>query len=451
MAGTMPPDDRNGLDAAPSRAGIAAPAAVTPPAIVPPYVPGAGRGQGLAPWQRRNWRVGLLIWWRETDRVLLLLILALMGLGAVAVAAASPASARRLSTAAVKIDDLHFFMLHLRWQFFGLIAMFAASQLSREQARRFGILLGGAMLVALLLVPIIGTNVNGAKRWLNLGFSLQPSEFMKPAFAIMLAWILSWRGRDAHLPVMWICTALMALMAVLLMAQPDFGSTVLFGIVWFVLMFLAGLSLRWVAAVGALSVVVVAAAYVFYANARHRIDAFLSGGTAFDQVDLARHTLVSGGWTGTGLWLGTKKLGLPEAHTDYIFSVIGEEFGLLFCGVIVALYAIIVARVVWRLIGEDDLFTVLAATGLVAQLGGQAFINILVNLQLFPSKGMTLPLISYGGSSTLALCLGVGFLLAITRRNPYLGRDPYSRPAPRLSISSLPAPLHQVLQRVLAR
>jgi cell division protein FtsW len=169
-----------------------------------------------------------------------------------------------------------------------------------------------------------------------------------------------------------------------------------------------------------------AAAYMFYGNARNRIDAFLGGGTAYDQVDIAKHTLLAGGWTGTGLWLGTHKLSLPEAHTDYIFSVIGEEGGLIACAVIVLLYFAIIFRVLVRLVDEEDLFTVLAATGLVAQLGGQAFINILVNLQLFPSKGMTLPLISYGGSSTIALCLSVGFLLAITRRNPFLSRDPFA-------------------------
>jgi cell division protein FtsW len=178
--------------------------------------------------------------------------------------------------------------------------------------------------------------------------------------------------------------------------------------------------------VGAAGIGGVLAAYMFYDNARHRIDAFLGGGTAFDQVDLAERTLLSGGWTGTGLWLGTRKLGLPEAHTDYIFSVIGEEFGLLVCAVVVIVYLALIVRVLLRLVEEDDLFTVLAASGLIAQLGGQAFINILVNLQLFPSKGMTLPLISYGGSSTIALCLSVGFLLAITRRNPFLKRDPFT-------------------------
>src|SRR5207253_298016 len=140
--------------------------------------------------------------------------------------------------------------------------------------------------------------------------------------------------------------------------------------------------------------------------ATHRIDSFFSGGTAFDQVDLAQKTLLNGGWTGTGLWLGVKKMALPEAHTDYIFSVIGEEFGLIACAVIVLLYATIAARVLMRLQDEDDLFTILAAAGLTAQLVGQAFINIMVNLQLFPSKGMTLPLISYGGSSMIALCAG---------------------------------------------
>ncbi len=399
-----------------------------------PYVPGANRAAARP---RRTKRSEWAIWLREIDRVLLVLVLALMAIGTLAVAAASPASARRLSTARVRLDDLYFFFPHLRWQAFGLLTMLIASRLSRENARRAGIVLGFAMLGALALVPIMGSTVNGAKRWLNLGFSLQPSEFLKPAFAITLAWILSWRLRDPKLPVMMICFGIMVVVAALLMAQPDLGSTILFGCVWFVLMLLAGLSVRWIAGAGAASVLGLGAAYMFYANARHRIDAFLGGGTAFDQVDLARHTLVAGGWTGSGLWLGTKKLGLPEAHTDYIFSVIGEEFGLLMCGLVVVLYFAIIARVLVRLSDEEDLFSVFAATGLVAQLGGQAFINILVNLQLFPSKGMTLPLISYGGSSTIALCLNVGFLLAITRRNPYLKHAPFAKKGQVPTVMSL--------------
>ena len=387
----------------------------------PPYVPGGTRAAGQR--YRASRRSELAIWWREIDRVLLSIVLALMAIGTVAVAAASPASARRLSTAAVRLEDLHFFVLHLRWQLLGLMALFATSMLSRDAARRAGILIGSAMMLALVLVPIVGTEVNGARRWLNLGVSLQPSEFLKPAFAICLAWILSWKARDPQLPVLRISTAIMGMVAVLLMAQPDFGSTILFGGVWFVLLLLSGIPVKRIVMFLGLGVVGIVATYFLYDNARHRIDAFLGGGSAFDQVDLAQRTLLSGGWTGSGLWLGTRKLGLPEAHTDYIFSVIGEEFGLLACAVIVILYLAVVARVLLRLMEEEDLFATLAATGLVAQLGGQAFINILVNLQLFPSKGMTLPLISYGGSSTVALCIGVGFLLAITRRNPFLRRD----------------------------
>ena len=394
---------------------------------------GGVRVIGRANRYRRSRRSELVIWWREIDRVLLALVMLLVVIGAIAVAAASPASAHRLSTMQKSLGDLHFFWLHLRFVGIGLVAMFIASILPKETARRLAIILAAAMIVGLVLVPLIGTEVKGARRWLNVGISLQPSEFLKPGFAIALAWVLSWRVRDPRIPVLGLSMGLIALVFGLLMAQPDFGSAVLYLGVWFVMVCLSGLSSRKILAVLGGGPLVLGLAYLFYPNATHRIDAFLSGGSEFDQVDLAMRTLLNGGWGGTGLWLGTRKMALPEAHTDYIFSVIGEEFGLIMCGVIVLLYCAIVARVLLRLLDEDDLFTVLAAAGLTAQLAGQAFINILVNLQLFPSKGMTLPLISYGGSSTIALLLGVGFLLAITRRNPYLSRESFGsrdRPAP---------------------
>lgn len=393
----------------------------------PPVIPRGGASGNAAVRVQRNRRSDFLIWWREIDRVLLGLVLALMAIGTAAVAASSPASARRLSTASVRLDDLHFFSMHIRYQVLGLIAMFGASLLPKDWARRAGIVLCVAMLAALMLVPLVGFSVNGARRWLNLGMSLQPSEFLKPAFAIGMAWILSWRARDPNLPVIELCTGLMILIGGLLMLQPDFGSTILFGGVWFVMLLLSGISLKRIGAVIGGGLVLITLTYVFYENGRNRIDAFLGGGTAFDQVDLAQRTLLAGGWTGSGLWLGTRKLALPEAHTDYIFSVIGEEFGLIACAVIVLLYLALVGRVLIRLLEEEDLFTTLAAAGLIAQIGGQAFINLMVNLQLFPSKGMTLPLISYGGSSTIALCLGIGFLLSITRRNPFIKRERFSR------------------------
>jgi len=298
--------------------------------------------------------------------------------------------------------------------------MFGASLLSRQNARRFGVILGAAMLGLLFLVPFIGVEINGARRWISIGMQFQPSEFLKPAFAIVLAWILSWRMRDPNLPVLWISTGLTGLIGMLLMMQPNFGEFMLFAGVWMVMILLAGMPMKRLGAVIGAGLFVLTATYFLYDNARHRIDAFFGGGTAYDQVDLASRTLLAGGWTGAGYGLGLRKMSLPEAHTDYIFSVIGEEFGLIFCALIVLIYLGIIMRVLMRLFEEEDLFALLAGTGLVSLLGGQAFINILVNLQLFPSKGMTLPLVSYGGSSTIAVCMAVGLLIAITRRNPYL-------------------------------
>ena len=390
-----------------------------------PYIPRPGERSPPMPQFPRSRTRQLQIWWRVLDRPRLFLVLALMTLGAVSVAAASPASARRLSSGNAALGDLYFFWLHLRFQFLGLLVLLGTSLMPRELMRRGAIVLTAAMIGALLLVPLIGTEVNGARRWLDIGMRFQPSEFLKPAFAVTTAWILSWRARDPELPVIPLSGVLLGLVVVLLMVQPNLGDAILFVGVWFVLVVLAGLPLQRVGILAGAGLGLLAMAYLFYDNARHRIDSFLGGGTAFDQVDLASRTLQGGGWTGTGLWLGTEKMRLPEAHTDYIFSVIGEEFGLLICGVVVLLYLAILGRVLYRLIDEDNLFVLLAATGMVALFGGQAFVNILVNLQLFPSKGLTLPLVSYGGSSTIAQCFLVGLLLAITRRNPYLSREKF--------------------------
>jgi cell division protein FtsW len=390
-----------------------------------PYVPRPGE-RAVRPAQfPRSRRRQLQVWWREIDRVLLALVFLLMAIGAVSVAAASPASARRLSTGQTSLGHLYFFWLQLRWQFLGVLVMLATSLFPRELVRRGAIVLSAAMVGALLLVPLIGSEVNGARRWLEFGIRFQPSEFLKPTFAVAVAWILAWRARDPELPVIPLSGAFTGLVVILLMVQPNLGDAILFVGCWFVLVMLAGLPLQRVGILAGAGVGALALAYLFYDNARHRIDSFLGGGTAFDQVDLASRTLMAGGWTGSGLWLGTRKMILPEAHTDYIFSVIGEEFGLLICAVVVLIYVAILVRVLVRLLAEDNLFIILAATGLVAMFGGQAFVNILVNLQLFPSKGLTLPLVSYGGSSTIAQCFLVGVLLAITRRNPYLSREKF--------------------------
>lgn len=390
-----------------------------------PYIPRVTPTQTPRETNPRSIRSEIRVWWREIDRVLLLLVLALMAIGNVAVAVASHASATRLSTAEKSLPDLYFYEPHVAFQVLGLCALIAFSTLSRENARRFGIMLCAGMLLLLFLVPIpgIGHEQNGAQRWLNLGIRFQPSEFLKPAFAIAMAWILSWRMRDPNIPVMGIATGLMALIGVLLMLQPNLGDTLLFAGVWFVLLLVAGIPLGRVAWIGAGGLVFAAGFYTFYENGRNRINDFLFGGTAFDQVDLAEKTLLNGGWTGTGMWLGERKLKLPEAHTDYILSVIGEEFGLLTCALVVLVFLALVVRVVARSADEENLFALLAGTGLIAMIGGQAFLNMLVNLRVLPSTGSTLPLISYGGSSTVAVCMTIGLLLAVTRRNPFITRE----------------------------
>ena len=372
-------------------------------------------------------RTALAIWFWEIDRVLLSLIVALMAIGLVAVAAASPVAAIDRSTATIAVNPLIYFYRQLMWVVIGLPVMLVISMLPRQQARRLALFLCAFFVILLVFVPLLGSTVNGAKRWIDLpGFRFQPSEFLKPAYVVTIAWLLSLRGKDATLPVMRLTFVLTALIALLLMRQPDFGQTVIFCACWGALLLLSGVSFRVIGIMGLAALGGLVATYMFYENGRQRINDFLGIGvtmdTGPDQTDLAFRTITHGGFTGVGPGGGQNKFRLPEAHTDYIFSVIGEEFGLLACIAIACVYLAIIVRVLLRLLDEEDSFTILAAAGLTTEFGLQAIINMGVNAQIFPSKGMTLPFISYGGSSMLALCIGVGLLLAFTRRNPFMGR-----------------------------
>lgn len=365
-------------------------------------------------------RTPLGLWFWEIDRVLLLLVSILIAIGLVAVAAASPVSAQKLSTSTVSVDPLYFFYRQIAWVVVGVPVMLAVSMLPKQQAKRFAIWGAVTFLGLLFLVPLVGTEVNGAQRWLGSGFMrLQPSEFLKPMFAVAVAWLLSLRMQDERLPMIPLTFVLTGVIAVLLMGQPDLGQTLIFAGTWLVLVMVAGLSMRIMGLLAGGGVMAIILAYFFYPVATKRINIWLFGeGDAF-QVERAHAALTGGGLIGTGPGAGIAKFQLPEAHTDYIFSVIGEELGLLACIAIACIYFAIIVRVLVRLLDEEDGFLVLAATALVAQFGGQAVINMAVNTQLFPSKGMTLPFISYGGSSMLALCVGMGLLLSLTRRNPY--------------------------------
>lgn len=371
-------------------------------------------------------RSPLSLWFWEIDRLLLSLLIVLISIGLVAVAAASPAAAHRYSGSGVTFPSLYYFWRQLAWVAVSLPVMLGISMLPKVTARRLALAGAAFFSVMLAIVPLIGFEVNGAKRWIGVGFSqFQPSEFLKPLFVVSLAWLLSLRQQDRSLPVVPLSGVLVGVIAVLLMKQPDLGQTVIFGIMWMALLLISGVSGRIVGGLVALGFGGIVAAYLFYPVATARINNFIYGEGDTYQVDKAHATITGGGFFGTGPGGGQAKFQLPEAHTDYIYSVIGEEFGLIACLAVAAIYLAIVVRVFLKLLDEEDGFTLLAAAGLATQFGVQALINMAVNLQLAPSKGMTLPLVSYGGSSMLALAIGMGLLLAFTRRNPYLKRSPY--------------------------
>ena len=380
----------------------------------------------------RGDRSPLGTWFFDIDRVLLLLTFFLIAIGLIAVAAASPASAVRYSGEHRHIAPLYYFWRQLVWIAVSLPVLIGVSMMPVAAARRMALIGAAVMIAALAATPFIGVTVNGARRWLGPSLvQFQPSEFLKPFLIVTIAWLLSLKAKDQSLPTVLITGAITAAVAGLLMMQPDFGQTIIVCVVWLALLMIAGTPARVMIGIVALVPVGLVTAYLFYGTARARIDAFLFSGVdgegAADhfQTNAAHATLVAGGWTGTGPGGGSAKFGLPEAHTDYIYSVIGEEFGLIACAVIAVVFLAIVVRVFVKLLDEQDEFKLLAASGLAVQFGAQGLVSMAVNTGLAPSKGMTLPFISYGGSSMIALSIGMGMLLAFTRRNPFLTRSPY--------------------------
>jgi cell division protein FtsW len=366
-------------------------------------------------------------WFWTVDKVLVMLVIALIACGVIAVAAASPAAAQRLSGSSFRYEDLYFLKRQIFWVLAGLPVLVGVSMLPVAWAKRLSIIGTVLCLVALMAVPLVGAGANGAQRWLMIGgFQFQPSEFFKPLFIVTTGWLLALRFEDRTLPTMQLSFGLLLVVAALLVQQPDFGQTALIMAVWLVQALLAGMSL-WVLVVLAIAATLgMGLAYLTVSHVSDRIDKFLTGGGDTYQIDKALDCFRAGGLFGVGPGEGRMKFRLPEPQTDYIFSVIGEEFGMIACLVIAGLYVAIVVRVFIRLLDEDDPFVFLAAAGLATQFGLQATINMAVNLKLLPSKGMTLPFISHGGSSFLALCLGMGLLLALTRRNPYQNASPYA-------------------------
>jgi len=363
----------------------------------------------------RTDRSVLARWWWTVDHWSVACVAVLIAAGVLLALAASPAVAHRIG-----LEPFYFVYRQLSFVAPSLALIFAASLLGPRDVRRFALALFAVAFAMMVATLFIGPEIKGAQRWLQIGvFSLEPSEFVKPAFVVLVAAVLAEGNRSPRFPGTAFAIALYAMVVGVLVLQPDFGQTLLITMVCAALFFLAGLRWFWMAAFGAVALLGTIGTYVLVPHVASRVDRFVNPehGDAF-QVNTALSAFAQGGLTGVGPGEGTVKFVLPDAHTDFIFAVAGEEFGLAACTILILLFGAIVIRALNRALAERDHFIQLAAAGLAVMFGLQAFINMAVNLSLIPAKGMTLPFVSYGGSSMLALALTAGMLLALTRRRP---------------------------------
>ncbi|MBS7793099.1 putative lipid II flippase FtsW [Roseococcus sp. SDR] len=369
-------------------------------------------------------------WWWSVDRWTLGALLALIAIGYVMMLAASPAVAQRIGA-----SSRHMFLeRQVFYSTLAVIVMVGCSLLDTRWVRRLAILgaIGALGLTALTLVA--GTEIKGARRWLSLpGMSLQPSEFLKPCLAVVCAWLMAEGKRSRRFPGLILAFLLIGIVAVLLKQQPDIGMLAVIVAVFLAQVFVSGINLMWVFAGAGCVAGLAVLAFTLHGHVRSRVQRFLDpeAGDNF-QIRMSLEAFGNGGLFGRGPGEGRVKDALPDAHADFVFPVAAEEFGLIACLIILAIFAFIVIRGLVRLMSERDIFVALAATGLLVQFGLQAFINMGSSLHLIPTKGMTLPFVSYGGSSSIALAIGMGFLLALTRRRSARAEEapPFAQPVP---------------------
>ena len=358
------------------------------------------------------------VWWWTVDKWLLAGALMLMTLGVILVMAASPAVA-----SLINLSSQHFVLRQLTYLLPALLIMLAVSMLELRPIRALALIGLAVTLGLMILATLVGSEIKGATRWVSLaGFTLQPSEFAKPLFAIVSAWLLTlWReGQD--FPGWAYATGLAAIIVTILVAQPDIGMTVLILLTWGFQMFLAGMPMLFVIGATAVAPAAFGLAYFLLPHVKMRVNKFFEGGSW--QVERAMDSFAHGGYFGVGPGDGTVKLHLPDAHSDFIFAVAAEEYGALACLALLGLYGFIIMRGFARALSGEGLFCLIATASLVMQFGIQASIHMASSLNLIPTKGMTLPFISYGGSSLLATGLTMGLILALTRKRT--GGDHFS-------------------------
>ena len=360
-------------------------------------------------------RSKIVNWWWTVDKVTLGLLMLIIFIGAFLVFSASPSVARTNN-----FSDYHFIKKQVVFILGALAILISVSMMRLKNIRRLSII-GYAVFLTLMIVTLFaGYETKGASRWIRvLGFTLQPSEFIKPTFVVVSAWLLEGAKKFDDFPGALLSTALYLLTVTMLLLQPDIGMTVVVTAVWGFQLFLAGLPLILVSVMGLVAVLGGVGAYFTFSHFHDRVQQFLfSGGELSYQVQKSMEAFENGNLLGRGPGEGVVKLHLPDAHTDFIFAVAGEEFGVWLCLLIIAAFAVIVVRALYLSLKDNNLFIIYAASGLAASFGLQSIINMSSTLHLMPTKGMTLPFMSYGGSSIFASALGMGMLLALTRRNP---------------------------------
>jgi cell division protein FtsW len=357
-------------------------------------------------------------WWWTVDRITFFALMLIIIIGIFLSFAASPSVAERLN-----LGGFYFVKKHILMVIPATIIMIGVSLLTPQQIRYLSLWVYCIGLILVIATFFWGVEIKGAKRWIHIvGFQIQPSEFIKPAFAVLVAWVLSKSYHDETFPGFPMALGLLLGTLFFLLIQPDFGMSLLVVATWMAQIFVAGMPLTWIAFLACGAVFTLIIAYFLLPHVASRIDQFLDPGSLNPHQDLyqIRQSLEAfkqGGIFGCGPGEGHIKRHIPDVHADFVFSVAGEELGMLVCILIVLLFAGIVIRSLSKCLHQQSLFVVWATTGLAIQFGIQSFINLASSLHLIPTKGMTLPFISYGGSSMLALGLGMGMLLGLTRKH----------------------------------
>ncbi|HEY1752654.1 MAG TPA: putative lipid II flippase FtsW [Caulobacteraceae bacterium] len=373
-------------------------------------------------------RSPLGLWWWTVDHWLLGATLALMALGVLLSFGSSPAEAYRLDIPFA----FHFAVRQSVFAAGGLVVVLAVSMLSTRHVRRAAFFIYAVAITLMAALVFLGHEAKGATRWVEFaGFTLQPSEFMKPALIVLVAWMFSEGQKGQGVPGVSIAFGLYLVAVALLLIEPDVGQTVLITIAFGAAFWMAGVPMSWVMGLGGAAIVGLTSTYFVFQHVASRVNRFFSHDKTLDthQVDRAAQAIAAGGLFGRGPGEGIMKREVPDMHTDFIYSASAEEYGLWFSLILIALFMFVTLRGLFKSLRLSDPFEQVAAAGLFVLVGMQAFINVAVNLDLMPTKGMTLPFISYGGSSMLASCLTLGMALALTRRNPgaYKPRERFAK------------------------